>query len=556
MSNLGGQQAAASNLLKALDQQQQQQQQQLQQNVVRSNPPGVASNQLRHIIRREAHNYDKQLPTAHQTLMYNQIISEQQQQQPTLVPQQQQQQVMSRNDLQGGRNAMEQSYQQQQQQQELLKAHYLFKPIDDVNMMALSEMDESGDGKDSFGRSNSLPVNASMQMMSGGGLGAVVGAGMFEMGIEGVAERLQTTQIRVGENQFLSPRNKVQQQQQQQQQSKYHIGGLQQQQQLQQHSSSSQQLSSMLSRHGAQKQQQFHAMHTTNSEPALIQLLQKPGGGGGGLPKDQLHGQRPYPLVKLEKSQSFHAADTNNNCDAGEQQHSNQSNKTGLAFVAVAAGASGSGGGAGVVFEKKMSSPLVSPVTAAASLSPDASMEVALKLNISGGMSSGSCSNVPKKEAVALVDGGVGGSMGELLLSNEAAQSNKRSGHIYSEQKRRIHIKNGFDLLHSLIPQLQQSSSSASKMSKAAVLQKGAEYIKQLKIERVATNEKMERLRKERDALNNQISLLHAALPANGAPVSRQRTGKIMDMYNQYVLNRTYENWKFWIVSIEGRVKG
>lgn len=65
----------------------------------------------------------------------------------------------------------------------------------------------------------------------------------------------------------------------------------------------------------------------------------------------------------------------------------------------------------------------------------------------------------------------------------------------------------------------------------------------------MATNEKMDRLRKERDALNNQISLLHSALPANGAPVSRQRTGKIMDMYNQYVLRRTYEHWKFWIVS-------
>jgi hypothetical protein len=33
----------------------------------------------------------------------------------------------------------------------------------------------------------------------------------------------------------------------------------------------------------------------------------------------------------------------------------------------------------------------------------------------------------------------------------------RRSGHIHAEQKRRYNIKNGFDMLHSLIPQLQNS---------------------------------------------------------------------------------------------------
>jgi len=38
-------------------------------------------------------------------------------------------------------------------------------------------------------------------------------------------------------------------------------------------------------------------------------------------------------------------------------------------------------------------------------------------------------------------------------------------------------------------------------------------------------------------------------LPATGAPVSRHRTSKMKEMFDEYVRTRTRENWKFWIVS-------
>lgn len=81
--------------------------------------------------------------------------------------------------------------------------------------------------------------------------------------------------------------------------------------------------------------------------------------------------------------------------------------------------------------------------------------------------------------------------------------SQRRVGHIHAEQKRRYNIKNGFDMLHSLIPQLQQNTNS--KLSKAAMLQKGAEYIKVLRSERLSIEEKIESLKKERDQLNNSL---------------------------------------------------
>lgn len=44
-------------------------------------------------------------------------------------------------------------------------------------------------------------------------------------------------------------------------------------------------------------------------------------------------------------------------------------------------------------------------------------------------------------------------------------------------------------------------------------------------------------------------SHLHSVLPANGAPVSRQRTSRVKEMYTEYVREKTMQNWKFWIVS-------
>lgn len=100
------------------------------------------------------------------------------------------------------------------------------------------------------------------------------------------------------------------------------------------------------------------------------------------------------------------------------------------------------------------------------------------------------------------------------------------------------------------------------------MLQKGAEYIKRLGGEKSVLQKKIEALRKERDDLNNSLrfvvfflvfylankfcfiySQLHSILPANGAPISRQRTERVKNFYERYVHYRTRQNWKFWIVS-------
>lgn len=89
----------------------------------------------------------------------------------------------------------------------------------------------------------------------------------------------------------------------------------------------------------------------------------------------------------------------------------------------------------------------------------------------------------------------------------------RRVGHIHAEQKRRYNIKNGFDTLHSLIPQLSQNSNA--KLSKAAMLQKGADYIRQLRMERHQLKEEMDSLRHQIECLNTSIRYIQVILSIN-----------------------------------------
>lgn len=127
-------------------------------------------------------------------------------------------------------------------------------------------------------------------------------------------------------------------------------------------------------------------------------------------------------------------------------------------------------------------------------------------------------------------------------------KEHRRVSHINAEQKRRCNIKNGFDTLHHLVPSLGQNPNG--KVSKAAMLQKAGEYIKQLKGERAQLQEEAILLRKQIESLNQAIKVCQSQLPATGAPVPCQRPNKIHKMFEEYVRNRTLQNWKFWIFSI------
>ncbi|XP_028662840.1 carbohydrate-responsive element-binding protein-like isoform X1 [Erpetoichthys calabaricus] len=138
------------------------------------------------------------------------------------------------------------------------------------------------------------------------------------------------------------------------------------------------------------------------------------------------------------------------------------------------------------------------------------------------------------------------------FLSLNKAQHTKgdsrRITHISAEQKRRFNIKIGFDTLQGLVSTL--SSPSSIKISKAAILNKTAEYIAKMQQERTQIQEEAQHLRNEIVKLNSAINVCQQKLPATGVPITRQRFDHMREMFDEYVRTQTVQNWKFWIFSI------
>ncbi|XP_051528371.1 MLX-interacting protein-like isoform X2 [Myxocyprinus asiaticus] len=131
------------------------------------------------------------------------------------------------------------------------------------------------------------------------------------------------------------------------------------------------------------------------------------------------------------------------------------------------------------------------------------------------------------------------------LAKNEASQS-RRVNHISAEQKRRFTINVCFKTLCSLVPTLK----SQSNISNASTLQKTVDYIGKLQLERQQMQEETKRLREEIEELNTSINLCQEQLPATGVPITSHRFDHMREKFEDYVKNRTLQNWKFWIFSV------
>nr|XP_056715074.1 MLX-interacting protein [Euleptes europaea] len=120
----------------------------------------------------------------------------------------------------------------------------------------------------------------------------------------------------------------------------------------------------------------------------------------------------------------------------------------------------------------------------------------------------------------------------------------RRMKHISAEQKRRFNIKIGFSTLNTLV------SANSKSISHALTLQKTVEYIAKLQQERSHMQEEAKRLKEEIEELNATIISCQRQLPETGVPITRQRFDQMRSMFEEYVRNRTLQNWKFWIFSI------
>jgi MAX-like protein X len=132
---------------------------------------------------------------------------------------------------------------------------------------------------------------------------------------------------------------------------------------------------------------------------------------------------------------------------------------------------------------------------------------------------------------------------------NSLNETNNLMSLTNAEQKRRCNIQHGFDRLQILVPSLRDKN---AKVSKAVMLQKTSDYIKELqkaKDQRVAD---LNLYKREIEDLSNKITDCQNQLPASGVSVTGNlnRMEKFEQKFNNYVKEKTLENWKFYLFSI------
>uniref|UniRef100_H2ZQI6 BHLH domain-containing protein n=1 Tax=Ciona savignyi TaxID=51511 RepID=H2ZQI6_CIOSA len=120
-----------------------------------------------------------------------------------------------------------------------------------------------------------------------------------------------------------------------------------------------------------------------------------------------------------------------------------------------------------------------------------------------------------------------------------------RTSSFSAEQKRRFNIKLGFTRLQGFIPGL--TIQSNSKVSKATIMNKAAQYIKTMQTERAKMGEEIIVLKREVDALKGAISECQQKLPATGVPTARPSLDAAKSKFDSWVRERSKRDWKFYI---------
>ncbi|XP_040567840.1 MLX-interacting protein [Lepeophtheirus salmonis] len=137
----------------------------------------------------------------------------------------------------------------------------------------------------------------------------------------------------------------------------------------------------------------------------------------------------------------------------------------------------------------------------------------------------------------------------EQLSDKRSLENSHRrlSTQVETEIKRRGTVKNGFDVLRSLIPSL--NGNSNLKISKAALLNKGGEYLQKLKQDRGLLETEIQGLRSKIQLLNSDIAGFQSELPSVQS-TGPDCIGQMNAFFSAHVKNCSQRNWKYWIFSL------
>ncbi|CAF3932113.1 unnamed protein product [Rotaria sordida] len=136
------------------------------------------------------------------------------------------------------------------------------------------------------------------------------------------------------------------------------------------------------------------------------------------------------------------------------------------------------------------------------------------------------------------------------MIVNTSPLSSPTSGQ-NAESKRRRNIKNGFESLRLLIPEL--SDPSNAKISKAQMLECTANHIQRTVDIRNKMKEEVDLLQHENEQLQQKISQYQTSLPVDGIPIipaTRRSREASYALFHAYVADRTKKNWRFYPYSL------
>ncbi|EMP26659.1 MLX-interacting protein, partial [Chelonia mydas] len=161
--------------------------------------------------------------------------------------------------------------------------------------------------------------------------------------------------------------------------------------------------------------------------------------------------------------------------------------------------------------------------------------------------SSAGCRDGPSSQAQTSATSHAAGQV-EIPFFDWILQGNQRAGFTSADHARRMNISCAFNTLASLVlPGLAQPS---VKLSKAMLLQRSVVYVGRLQQERRQVQETARRLRGEIEELSAAIGEFQRQLPPSGIPVAPLCSDPTAQLYDDYVRQRTLQNWRFWLFSM------
>uniref|UniRef100_F1KVG5 Protein WBSCR14 n=1 Tax=Ascaris suum TaxID=6253 RepID=F1KVG5_ASCSU len=124
----------------------------------------------------------------------------------------------------------------------------------------------------------------------------------------------------------------------------------------------------------------------------------------------------------------------------------------------------------------------------------------------------------------------------------------KRILHLNAEKNRRSALKDGFEQLLGLLPNVY---SAGTKPTNAVVLARAAERIRELRATITHNGEKADELQQQIQRLNDKIASLQASLPSpsrGGTTTVSQRT-LVEQFFERYTKDRSRQDFRFWMMA-------